>query len=237
MSVIFLDLDSTLIDVNSSKIWIKQEYSRGNVSLTQLLRASWMLLRYRFGATELESALEAAAGELRGWPERQFRERLLALADRVIDEHLRPEIMNLCALYRARGDSLVLLTSASQILAERVAERLELDAAIGNSFTVDGDGLLSGALEGGLVFGVEKIKRAEEFLHVTARGAPAPLSLRECAFYSDSYSDLPLLEQVGRPRVVCPDRRLKKVAEEHSWPILEWGVAGATPLSIDPDIL
>ena len=76
MSVIFLDLDSTLIDVNSSKLWIRQEYSGGHISLAQLLRASWMLLRYRFGASELESALEGAAGELRGWPERQQRRRI-----------------------------------------------------------------------------------------------------------------------------------------------------------------
>ena len=51
-----------------------------------------------------------------------------------------------------------------------------------------------------------------------ARGA----DLADSYFYSDSYSDLPMLQRVGRPRVVSPDPRLRVAARLRGWPILTW---------------
>ena len=238
MGVIFLDLDSTLIDLNSSKVWVGEMYRAGSIRLSQLLRASWTLARYRLGATDISGALEGAIRELKGWPADEFAAQLLTLADRVVDAHLRPEVRPLCAAYRARGERLVILSSASQILVDRVAERLALDAAIGNRFAVDDEGALSGALDGPLVFGAEKIDRAREFLLAQdAAEESHRFTLEESAFYSDSYADLPLLERVGRPRVVCPDQRLHRAARARAWPVLNWGRAGETPTPLERELL
>ena len=46
--------------------------------------------------------------------------------------------------------------------------------------------------------------------------------LAECTAYSDSHTDLPFLEVVGHPVAVNPDRRLRRIAQERGWPILEF---------------
>ena len=46
--------------------------------------------------------------------------------------------------------------------------------------------------------------------------------LAECTAYSDSHTDLPFLELVGHPVVVNPDRKLRRVAAERQWPVLEF---------------
>ena len=48
------------------------------------------------------------------------------------------------------------------------------------------------------------------------------ISLDESYAYSDSMTDLPLLELVGNPHAVNPDRELKAIAEERGWPVLEF---------------
>jgi phosphoserine phosphatase len=48
------------------------------------------------------------------------------------------------------------------------------------------------------------------------------LDLGACTAYSDSHTDLPFLEAVGRPVVVNPDRRLRTIAAERGWPVLEF---------------
>ena len=62
---------------------------------------------------------------------------------------------------------------------------------------------------------------AWHLFHASERG----VSLEHCAFYTDAYADLPLLEVVGRPFVVCPDPKLRREAERRGWPVLWWSGA------------
>ena len=78
------------------------------------------------------------------------------------------------------------------------------------------EGLLTGEVEGELCFGEGKLVQAMKLLSEKGQ------DLKSCYFYTDSFSDLPLLSKVGYPRVVHPDRKLKKVALENGWPILSW---------------
>jgi phosphoserine phosphatase len=55
------------------------------------------------------------------------------------------------------------------------------------------------------------------------------ISLADCSFYTDSASDLPMLEAVGRPVVVDPDPRLRRIAARRGWPIQSWRAPGLPP--------
>jgi phosphoserine phosphatase len=82
---------------------------------------------------------------------------------------------------------------------------------------VDARGLHTGRSLGEVCFGAGKLRLARAFAE--GRG----VSLADCTFYTDSYSDLPMLEAVGRPVAVNPDRRLLRRAERAGWPVLDWG--------------
>jgi phosphoserine phosphatase len=54
-------------------------------------------------------------------------------------------------------------------------------------------------------------------------------SLPHCYAYSDSVTDLPMLEIVGNPRAVNPDRALRRIAQRRGWPVLTFGASGTVP--------
>ena len=121
--------------------------------------------------------------------------------------------------HRTRGDRVVLLTASSIYLSELVQEDLELDDVLCNRFEIDAEGLHTGEAVGALCFGAGKLPYAEAYAR--SRG----VELDDCYFYTDSYSDLPVLERIGHPVVVNPDPRLRTEAERRRWPIESWGEA------------
>ena len=216
MTIAFFDLDRTLIDVNSGLLWARHERKQGHISREQMARAIFWTALYHLAAIDMETAMTRAldhyrgvdAGELdrrtRTWFERDVAPRLRPAAGRAVEEH------------RSRGDALVILTNSSSFEARAAAERWRFDDFLANQFPTDTTGRLTGAFEPPLCYGRGKVARAEAWARARS------VDLRDCTFYSDSYSDLPMLERVGRPRVVNPDPRLRLAARRRRWPILTW---------------
>jgi phosphoserine phosphatase len=94
--------------------------------------------------------------------------------------------------------------------------QLGLDHSLCNRFEVDGRGLHTGRPLGALCYGHGKVAHAEAYAR--ERG----VALESCAFYTDSYTDLPVLERVGRPVAVHPDPRLARVAKRRGWRVEDW---------------
>jgi phosphoserine phosphatase len=86
-----------------------------------------------------------------------------------------------------------------------LASRLEYDSG----------GRTTGRLSGAPVFGPEKLARARELALASS------CALSDCAFFTDSVHDLPLLLEVGRPVAVNPDRGLRREAKSRGWEILK----------------
>jgi HAD superfamily hydrolase (TIGR01490 family) len=107
----------------------------------------------------------------------------------------------------------VLLTASSPYISEQVAEELGMTDYICTRFEVDG-GVFTGRLDGPLCYGEGKVVLASRWAE--ERG----VSLASCSFYSDSYTDLPMLEAVGSPVAVNPDLRLARHAQRARWPVI-----------------
>ena len=226
MTIAFFDLDKTLLAVNSASLWVRRELALGHITRVQALKASLMLARYHMGFAPMQEALvEAASHMLKGTGERPLRERTGHFYTERVRSQYRPGGRRVLAEHRAAGEQLVLLTSSSGYLSELVAEDLGLDAVLCNRLEVDAEGLYTGRPLGEVCFGVGKR------VHAEAYAARAGVPLSACAFYTDSYSDLPVMEVVGRPVAVHPDRRLRREALRRGWPVVDWGV----PEAADPD--
>jgi HAD superfamily hydrolase (TIGR01490 family) len=215
--IAFFDLDRTLIAQNSGTLWVRRELRLGFIKPWQALQAAAWLTGYELGFAGIDGVLQRAIASLAGVPERDLRERTAAFYEACVRPLYRPGARLAIEEHRRAGDSLVLLTSSSQYLAEHVARDLKLDALICNRFEVDQSGLHTGRTIGALCFGAGKLQYASDF----ARGRGA--RLEDSVFYTDSYADRPLLEAVGRPVAVNPDRRLRRLAAKRRWELLDWG--------------
>ena len=214
--IAFFDFDETLIVGNSGNLWIRRELRSGHITRLQALRAASWMVRYRLGFASMEEALRTAIRSLAGTEEGTLRQRTRDFYEEEVRQLYRVGAREAVDQHRAGGEACVLLTASSLYLSELVSADLHLDGVLCNRFRVH-NGIHTGESEGELCFGAGKLRYAESYARKQG------VSLDACTFYTDSYSDLPVLEQVGAPVLVNPDRRLRREAKARGWRVVEWG--------------
>ena len=108
-----------------------------------------------------------------------------------------------------------MITGSSIYLAQSAAKEFGIPHVLANRFVVK-DGVFTGETHKPLCYGEGKVVLAEKILH------QLNTSFAQAFFYTDSYSDVPLLEKVAHPRIIAPDMRLKKYSQQRGWSILDW---------------
>lgn len=187
-------------------------------SQRMLLQAIYYMLRYAFGYVEnLEAALELAVATYAGVSAELLRRQTAAWFAEEVLPRTRPLARVALDAHRAAGARCVLASSTTQFAAEAAAAAYGLHDAVSTTLEVDPQaGVMTGRVTK-LAFGKAKAARVREWC--AAHGVP----LQRCAFYSDSFADAPLLEQVGTPVCVNPDRRLRALAAARGWRVEDWG--------------
>ncbi len=217
-SAAFFDLDRTLIPGSSLFLMARGLYDRDMLRVRDITKAAWgqFAIRLRGEARRgmdmsRERTLEFVVGrrraELVEWGKEIAEERILP--------RVYSDIVAVIDGHRERGDLTFLVTAAPIELAATIADALSMTAAIGTVAEVDDAGYYTGRLTGPIVHGEEKAKA------VAAEAVQRDLILEECAAYSDSINDLPLLESVGFPHAVNPEGELRRLALTRGWPIHE----------------
>lgn len=225
-AVAFFDVDRTLIPDNSGVLWARFERRHGRIRRRQLVKATVLGALYHFDLVDIDKAYTEALAHYRGMPEAELRAWTHRWFDEEVAGRILPGAQAAIAMHRAAGHPVVLLTNGSIYAAERGAHHWQADDWLANTFTLDGDGRLVGAFDPPLCYGAGKVTRARAWL----REHHPDVSLEDCWFYSDALSDLPMLEAVGRPVVVRPDPRLRRVATARDWPICTFDVDDAPPI-------
>ena len=218
MRIAFFDLDKTLISRNSAALWVRFELAAGRATKWQALQAFGWVLRYNLGATDVTDAIRRSVVLLAGQREDEMAARVRQFYGDIVQPLYRPGGMEAVREHRAAGDRLVLLTSSSNYMCELVQRDLALDDYVCNRFEVDGNGCYTGRAVEPLCFGAGKMTLAERYV------AQHGTDLRQTIFYTDSHSDVPVLEAVGHPVAVNPDPRLRRHAKRRNWQVVDWGV-------------
>jgi HAD superfamily hydrolase (TIGR01490 family) len=221
VGIAFFDLDKTILSVNSGSLWVRREVALGHLSKRTALKAMAWLARYHFGFASAEAMVAEAVSHLVGTPAAAIKDRTERFFVEEVRQTYRPGALEAIAQHRKEGTRLVMLTSSSNYLAELVAQELRFDAVLCNQLEVDARGLHTGQVVGGVCFGPGKLPFAQ------AEADRARASMRESVFYTDSYSDLTVLEAVGGPVAVNPDPRLRRLALKRGWRTVDWGVPQA----------
>jgi HAD superfamily hydrolase (TIGR01490 family) len=216
VAIAFFDLDLTLLAANSGKLWVRRELALGQLSKRTALQAALWLAQYQLGLGGL-ALVSRAISTTEGMIEAELMARTHSFYEGQVRKLFRPGAIEALSSHRASGDRVVLLTASSHFLAEKVSAELKLDATLCNRMEVDRRGLLTGRTVGPICYGEGKLVHAQQEADAQA------VRLRDCAFYTDSFSDLPVLEAVGVPVAVNPDPRLRRRASKRGWRIVDWG--------------
>ncbi len=215
VAIAFFDVDKTILAVNSSSGWLKREVRGGHIGHRDALRVVFWLALYNAGFSGLERVIVDQSRKMRGVRESSIVER----AERFWLEEVRYLIRDgaraAIERHRERGDEIVLLTTAPSYLTASVAAEVGATAYLCNRLEVE-DGAFTGRMQLPMCYGAGKVAHADEYARKVG------VALADCSFYTDSYSDLPMLAVVGSPVAVHPDRRLRRHAQQRGWPIEEW---------------
>jgi HAD superfamily hydrolase (TIGR01490 family) len=214
--VAFFDLDKTLMSINSAPRVFARSRREGRVGLAQALGASVTFGLYALGLRHVDDLIRLGAIQARGHREQDIIEWYRRFWDEEIRDLVRPGARAVIEHHRLRGDRTAILTSSTIYIARLAAAELGIDDAVAPRMIVQ-DGYFTGECEEPLCSGPGKI------VHAGALADRAGVRLDDCAFYTDSYTDIALLERVGTPVAVNPDPRLRRVARRRKWPIVDWG--------------
>lgn len=212
----FFDLDRTLIDVNSGLVWAQHERRQGNLSMFQLARATFWTAMYHLSLIDMEKAFNSAVSHYRGHAREELDQRTREWFHDEIAPRYRDAARQTVEEHREQGHHLVILTNSSCFEAAVAAETWGFGHWLANDFPTDQDGLLLGNFATPLCYGPGKVVHAKRWAREHG------VDLDRSYFYTDSLSDLPMLEAVGEPKIVDPDPRLKREAQKRGWKILDW---------------
>lgn len=227
MAVALFDLDRTLIDCNSAALWAYAEWRAGRITWRDGVWASYWLSRYGLGLSDgIEAAMEAAVQSVTGAEESDLDARIRTWFDLQIRHRLRRGAPDVLARHRAAGDRLVLATSGTWYAARAAADAYGLDDVVATRLEAV-DGRLTGRIAT-MCLGPGKLRAVEAWADVQG------VDLQDATFYTDSTSDLTLLERVAHPIVVNPDRALRRIALARRWPVVDWGLA---PVGTPPPVV
>lgn len=220
MPIAFFDLDKTLICENSAKLWLKEEWRRGNIKLSHMIFASYWLAKYHAGFTKLDDVIEKGLNIIAGEKESDVVAQTKAFFKSTVRNLYRPGALLALEEHRKQGHELSLITSCFDSLALLVKEDLGFDHCLCTKLEVDTQGLYTGKTLGMPCFGAHKVIFAEGLCRTRE------VKIADCMFYTDSASDIPLMSLVGLPVAVNPDPHLRARAQLKKWAVVDWGKPG-----------
>ena len=216
----FFDLDRTVVACNTGRLFLKDLRRRGELSAGRAIRALGWLLKYHFSLIDGDRIAGKVTEGMRGRSEQEFAAACKRLVEADVLPRVLPGAIRKIAEHRAAGHFTAILSTAPSYIAQPVAELLGMDAAISTRLEVEG-GLFTGRVVRPTCFGRGKVHWAEDL------GSRRSLDLDQSWFYTDSYTDLPMLERVGNRVIVNPDPRLRRAAKQRGWTVESWSEAAA----------
>lgn len=215
-SVVFSDIDNTVVFGASVYQFGWEAFRQGFIGWRDVIPALFDQRHFvRSGENEVRmvNTRERALALVQGHQLSDFMRVAHATWEKRMRERLFPEVVDLLTHHTSLGHEVFLASASPKELVEIIARGLGLTGGLGTELDVV-DEVFTGDLNGPLLHGQAKADAV--FSLANKRG----VSTDRLVAYSDSIADLPLLEGVGHPIAVNPDRRLHHIASSRDWPIV-----------------
>ncbi|MGN6245249.1 MAG: HAD family hydrolase [Motilibacteraceae bacterium] len=214
-SAAFFDLDKTIIAKSSTLAFSRPFYHGGLINRRAVLKSAYAQFVYLVGGADhdqMERMREYLSALCTGWPVQQVQDIVAETLHELIDPLIYEEAAALIEQHHAAGRDVVIVSSSGAEVVEPIGELLGADRVVATRMVAK-DGLYTGEIAF-YAYGDHKASAVRELAEQEG------YDLSRCYAYSDSVTDLPMLEEVGHPHAVNPDRALRKEALAREWPVL-----------------
>jgi HAD superfamily hydrolase (TIGR01490 family) len=216
-SAAFFDLDKTILAKSSSFAFARPFYKEGLIGRADVIRsayAQFVFLASGADHDQMETMRAYMSQLVTGWDVLKVKGIVGDTLDEVVDPMVYQEAVDLIDEHKALGRDVIIISSSGTDIVEPIGERLGADLAIGTQVAIE-----DGAYTGEILFYAYGEGKAEAMRSLAEERG---YDLAECYAYSDSQTDLPMLEAVGHPVAVNPDSELRRIATERGWPVVDF---------------
>jgi putative phosphoserine phosphatase/1-acylglycerol-3-phosphate O-acyltransferase len=208
----FFDLDKTLIADNSATMFMRHRYEQGEATGMDLLKGLGAYLQYKVGILDIRSWTLSAMAQFSGESERSLEEMAAAWVEESVVKTIYPEARSLVGEHAAMGHVVAIISGATRFVVRPIAKHLGIEHMLYTRLEVEG-GMVTGRVVEPICFEEGKIYWLQQFIE------EHEIDLAKSYFYTDSITDLPLLDIVGHPVVTNPDPLLYRAAIKRRWPV------------------
>lgn len=211
----FFDLDKTIIAKSSTLAFTRPMFRAGLLSGSTLAKAGVAQAYYRaFGADhdQMERVKEELANLTRGWARDEITSIVEETVDEVVAPHVYAEGLAIIDQHKRAGRRVVVVSASPEEIVRPLCRYLGIDDVIATRSEIDDEGKYTGRIEL-YAYGPAKAEAMQEMAEAN------DIDLDVSYAYSDSITDVPMLEAVGHPVAINPDDELLAIAEERGWEI------------------
>lgn len=211
----FFDLDKTVIAKSSTLAFSRPFFQEGLINRRAVLKSAYAQFVFMLAgadADQMDRMRAHITALCEGWDVGQVRAIVDETLHDIVDPLVYQEATDLISEHKSEGHDVVVVSASGAEIVTPIASMVGATHSVGTRMVV-ADGRYTGEIEF-YCYGENKAVAVAELARQHG------YDLAECYAYSDSVTDLPLLEAVGHPTVVNPDRGLRKVAAQRGWPVL-----------------
>ena len=208
----FFDVDKTILAENSATLYLKALYERGEVDLFTVLTNLGSYLQYKFNLLDIERFTRRTLELFKGRSEHSLEREAEQWFDRYVLATVYPEAVELIEAHKKQDHVVALVSGATKFVIHPLARFLGVDHVLYTRMET-ADGYFTGRPVQPICFGEGKIYWLQQLIE------REDIDLARSYFYTDSQSDLPLLDLVGHPVAVNPDPLLYRSARRRHWPV------------------
>jgi HAD superfamily hydrolase (TIGR01490 family) len=218
MKLALFDLDHTLLPIDSDHTWGEFTTELGWNDPAQFRqRNDEFYAHYQAGTLDIHDYVRFATRAVRERGATQAAHAHARYMDEVIRPRITPEALALVRSHQHAGDTVMIVTATNEFVTRPIAQAFGVSELIAVELERDASGWITGEIQGTPSFREGKVTRVEHWLAARGLGWGDV----QMSFYSDSMNDLPLLEKAQQPVATNPDKRLRQLATERGWRILD----------------
>jgi HAD superfamily hydrolase (TIGR01490 family) len=208
-------MDRTLIAGNSGVSFMRYSLRRKKTTRWKVVKSILDYWRYRFDLLDMKKAYQDSLRDLIGVREEELEQFCREWFEEDVRSLIYPEARECVQLHLGRGESVAIISNSTTYNVQPLARCLGVPHVLATRLEVR-EGTFTGNYVEPLCFRHGKIFWAERLVQQLGG------DLESSTFYTDSITDLPLLERVKYPQIVNPDPRLRALAKKRGWPIQDF---------------